>query len=338
MAASRSFDISSSQPSASAVRRIVYQAVIPPGGGESKRGKAGSNLPTSPPLAALPSQRAGRSGSITSARASPTTSMVATRQSSRRLDLVLEAAAHHQRDGGSSPRPMRERDEVRTAPAAVGRRARTREIRAAADVDQIDRCRVQTLHHGERVVLAQSALETVGGIQLDTDREAWPDTVAHRIDHLDDEAGTGENVAAVGIGAAVEQRREKLAQQEAVRRMDFDRRRSRAPAGSTRSPRNVREARRCLPPTSASQWKSPMSSAEGPRPVRELRVGRARRHGRAVPTARIPPASLPWPAYRARSCWRKRRRSGCRASRDTVRPPAPRRRSTARPRPRAQRA
>lgn len=120
---------------------------------------------------------------------------IAARQRCRRLGSPLVPSRHHERDRRSLTRATRKRIEIGTVATAIGRRTRTRKIRATADVDQIDGRRVHSLHHGERIDFAQSTLQTIGKIELDSGRGVRPYTAPHRVNHLEREAGTGVDVA-----------------------------------------------------------------------------------------------------------------------------------------------
>ena len=82
--------------------------------------------------------------------------------------------------------------------------------------------RLQLAREGDRVLHVPAAVHPVGGGHAHPHRPLGGEGRAHGVEHLQRKAHAVGQAAAVGVGAAVGQRRQELVQQVAVRRMNLD--------------------------------------------------------------------------------------------------------------------
>ncbi len=153
------------------------------------------------------------------------------------LRAGLEPARQHQRFGCDSSGPLCETDEIRPASRSVGGGFRTGEISPAADVDQIDGSVLKRRHHLQRLIFTQPALQLIRRIELHADRKLWPDGGARGLYGFQQQPHAVGDRPAVRIASPVEQRRQELAEQKSVRRMDLHS----AETGLLRQPRCPRD-------------------------------------------------------------------------------------------------
>ena len=137
------------------------------------------------------------------------------------------------RDAGALPDRRGERHLV----AGAERDLLRRRVAAGGAVDEIDAERAEQRRERDGVVERPAALDPVAGRDAHRQRELGRPGRAHRLDDLEQEPRAPGEVAAVGVGAQVRERREEGVEEVAVRGVDLEQ----PEAGRVRAPRGRRE-------------------------------------------------------------------------------------------------
>ena len=95
-------------------------------------------------------------------------------------------------------------------------------VAAGGDVDHVHAVLAEPGDDLGRLAEVEAALDPLGRRDAHQQRHADGDSAAHRVHDAQQEAGTAGELAAVGVGALVAQRREELVQQVAVGGVDLD--------------------------------------------------------------------------------------------------------------------